>query len=711
MLNDRNKSELISKSVSGTLNAAQQQQIEASMATCKESKAYAQLSQLIQDSLTDVAQKSRMGDSSIAPGLSDDARNKIKQCLLTESARLQSCNLSATVSQNSDSTFTERSITQSSPAVDGDESEQRSTKTRFSLLKEIGRGGLGTVWLARDEMLKRKVALKEMNPEAAEFPRAWERFQREAEITGQLEHPNVVPLYEFGVDGITGQPFYAMRFVGKRTLVDAIEEYHDRRATGEDVTMVLHRLLTAFIGVCQAIAYAHSRNVIHRDLKPENVALDSFGQVIVLDWGLAKIADDLDPSGGISGDSLLSDSAINRTMAGEIIGTPLYMAPEQAAGDLEKVDQRTDIYGLGAILFAMLTGNAPHQKSVSSGQKLSMPALLKIVSEGPSPRPRDNAISIPADLEAICVKAMQFKSHSRYQTVTEMSDAMQRWIAGRSERRQQYANARSECRELRSTMLSSVRDLERNVRFMSCLPPIQGIVDAEASRGSETLATWRERLAVIYGGLLRTNCDFCSVSFSQVKGDNYQELVRIERQTSDVFNVRGIPASRLEAGSLTTCMQKALDGKPDEVYVALSADCPTKGRSEAPSSSRLAAGVPVFDTVTEELFGFVMIEASLDRLIEGQIRDRFRTSGRLFVLDNDCQILLQMDRNGSRIHKDDGKSMSALSPHWDNVLPVLKSDGEFLDENDHAMYATKIDLVPGRYSLALALCLAEQPHS
>jgi hypothetical protein len=145
--------------------------------------------------------------------------------------------------------------------------------------------------------------------------------------------------------------------------------------------------------------------------------------------------------------------------------------------------------------------------------------------------------------------------------------------------------------------------------------------------------------------------------------------------------------------------------------VALSADCPTKGRSEAPSPSRLAAGVPVFDTVTEELFGFVMIEASLDRLIEGQIRDRFRTSGRLFVLDNDCQILLQMDRNGSRIHKDDGKSMSALSPHWDNVLPVLKSDGEFLDENDHAMYATKIDLVPGRYSLALALCLAEQPHS
>lgn len=707
MLNDINKSELISKSVSGMLNPEQQQEIELAVSGCKESRAFANLSRLIQDSLSDVAEKSLAGDSSIAPGLSNAAKQKIKQSLLKESARLQTDELSATVAAKSDFTFDDRPVGQMRSRDAGDEFEQRTTKTRFSLLKQIGQGGLGTVWLARDEMLRRKVALKEMNPKAAEFPRAWERFQREAEITGQLEHPNVVPLYEFGVDETTGQPFYAMRFVGKRTLVDAIEEYHDRRAAGEDVTMDLHRLLTAFTGVCQAIAYAHSRNVIHRDLKPENVALDNFGQVIVLDWGLAKIADDHETTGGISGVSSLSDSAFNQTMAGEIIGTPLYMAPEQAAGDLDKVDQRTDIYGLGAILFAMLTGHAPHQNSVSGSGKVSMPALLKIVAEGPSPRPRDYDVAIPADLEAICTKAMQYKAHSRYQSVPEMSDAVQRWMAGRSERRQQYANARSECRELRSTMLASVRDLERNVRFMSCLPPIQGIVDAETQRGTETVATWRERLAVIYSGLLRTNCDFCSVSFSQVTDGNYQELVRMERQASDAFNVRSIPASRLASGPLTSCMQKALDGKPDEVYVALSSECPGPGEADAPVASRMAAGVPVFDAVTEELFGFVMIEASLDRLIEAQIRDRFRSSGRLFVLDNDCGILLQMDRNGNRVHKDNGKPMTSISTHWDNVLPVLKSDGEFLDEQDHAMYATKIDLVPGRYSLALALCLAD----
>ena len=696
------------------LDPAQQEQVEQVLATDTQSQAYARLSKVIQDSLADVAKKSLAGDASVAPGLPEESRERIKQTLRQESARQSQFGLAATVATNSsrESTFSDGSITfsRSSSAAEAGrgELEQRKMSARFTLVRKLGQGGLGTVWLARDENLNRSVALKEMNPEAAEFPRAWERFQREAEITGHLEHPNVVPLYQFGTDATTGQPFYAMRFVGKRTLVDAIEEYHDRKAAGDDVTMDLHRLLTAFIGVCQAIAYAHSRNVIHRDLKPENVALDSFGQVIVLDWGLAKVADEHEAGGGLSGDGLLSDSGFNRTVAGEIIGTPLYMAPEQAAGNLADVDHRTDIYGLGAILFAMLTGSAPHQNSISKGDKVSMPQLLQMVSNGPSPRPRDYTTSLPVGLEAICVKAMQFKSHSRYQSATEMSDAVQRWMAGRSERRQQYANARSECRELRSTMLSSVRDLERNVRFMSCLPPIQGIVDVQTERTSDTLATWRERLAVIYSGLLRTNCDFCTVSYAQVQDGKYQELIRIERQANDVYNVRGIPASRLASGPLTTCMQKALDGKPDEVHVALSSECPQPGAADAPSSSRLAAAVPVFDSVTEELFGFVMIEASLDRLIESQIRDRFRTRGRLFVLDNDCHVLLQMDRSGARVHGDDGKTMSSISQCWEDVLPILKANGEFLDEQDHLVYSTKIDLVPGRYSLALALCLAER---
>lgn len=709
MLNDRNQSELISKSLSGVLGVDQQKQVERAVAGSGQSTAYAKLSRLIQDSLSDVARKSTDGDDSVAPGLSADARSRLKKSLRSESARLKTAELSATVASASDSTVqnpSSRTLRRSSQVPD--DLGQRTMNGKFSLLREIGEGGLGTVWLARDESLKRNVALKEMKPEAAEFPRAWERFQREAEITGQLEHPNVVSMYQFGTDDTTGQPFYAMRFVGKRTLVDAIEEYHERKAAGEDVTMDQHRLLTAFNGVCQAIAYAHSRNVIHRDLKPENVGLDNFGQVIVLDWGLAKITDEHEHTVAMSTEDMTSESAFNRTMAGEIIGTPLYMAPEQAAGRQDDVDHRTDIYGLGAIMFAMLTGNAPHQQSLSGNERISVPALLKLVSDGPSPRPRDYVPSLPSGLEAICVKAMQLKPHSRYQSVTEMADAVQRWIAGRSERRQQYTNARSECRELRSTMLASVRDLERNVRFMSCLPPLQEIIDTESGRGTEELAKWRERLGVIYSGLLRTNCDFSSVSFARVNDGEFEELIRIERQRNDPSNVRSIPASRLSSGKVTTCMQKALDGKPDEVYVSLSSECPSAASKDDPASSRLVAAVPVFDEVTEELFGYVMIEACLARLIDSQIRDRFRAHGRLFVLDNDCRILLQVDPNGSRVHSDDGQMMSTLSKHWDCVLPTLKSDGEFVDDDDHSMYATRIDLVPGRYSLALALCLGKR---
>lgn len=723
MLNDKSTSELITQSLSGLLNPQQQAELSAQIENNEQCRTFAKLNQLIHDSISDVAQRSVEGDDSISPGLSHDARTRMKNQLQAESVRLSQSSGEATLvpehglgqalskrQQTSQETATGANSATSPPLMfphsDNPTVEDRTVKTRFTLQKQLGAGGLGTVWLAHDETLRRNVALKEMNSAAAEFPRAWDRFRREAEITGQLEHPNVVPLYQHGMDTKTGKPFYAMRFVGKRTLVNAIEEYHERMGAGEDVTMDLHRLLTAFIGVCQGIAYAHSRGVIHRDLKPENVALDSFGQVIVLDWGLAKVRDDIDAGVGISNEMVAADSAINKTMNGEVIGTPLFMAPEQAAGRLDDVDHRTDVYGLGAILFSILTGNAPHRSSsVVDGDQIPVPELLRRISSEPAAAPSDVNSNVPGDLSEICMKAMQFRPFNRFQSATEMSDAVQHWMAGRSERRQQYSNARSECRELRTAMLSAVRDLERNVRFMSSLPPIQGIIDSINGRSRDELSTWQERLQLIYSGLLRTNCDFTSVSYSQVKDGNFQELIRIERQSSETSNVRKIPASRLASGPLTSCMQKALVGNPDEVYVALASDCPKPG--ELNEASRLAATVPVFDLETEDEFGFVMIEANLDRLTENLIRDRFRTRGRLFVLDNDCRVLLQLDRTGRRVTEMDGQSMSNISQCWSNVLPVLKEKGEFIDERNHATYATRIDLVPGRYSLALALCLAE----
>src|SRR5262249_38577198 len=151
---------------------------------------------------------------------------------------------------------------------------------RYAMLRLAGTGGIGRVWLVRDSNLGREVALKELRPDRAD-PGFWGRFVREAQVTGQLEHPGIVPVYEVGRRPQDDQPFYTMRFVRGRTLKDAIAAYHERRQRKEAGRLELRELLTAFVGVCNAVAYAHSRGVLHRDLKPANVALGDYGEVMV----------------------------------------------------------------------------------------------------------------------------------------------------------------------------------------------------------------------------------------------------------------------------------------------------------------------------------------------------------------------------------------------------------------------------------------------
>jgi tRNA A-37 threonylcarbamoyl transferase component Bud32 len=228
-------------------------------------------------------------------------------------------------------------------------------KERYSLSRLHASGGIGRIWLARDHNLGRDVALKELRPERTQNPALWSRFLREAEITGQLEHPGIVPVYELARRPGDGQPFYTMRFVKGRTLTEAATAYQQRRAAGQDEPLELLTLLNAFVVVCNTVAYAHTRGVIHRDLKGQNVILGDFGEVVVLDWGLAKLVDHPEaaqtetlalpsPADGGSSD-------VDLTAQGQALGTPAYMAPEQAAGRLDLINRRTDIYGLGAILY------------------------------------------------------------------------------------------------------------------------------------------------------------------------------------------------------------------------------------------------------------------------------------------------------------------------------------------------------------------------
>ncbi|HZY90897.1 MAG TPA: serine/threonine-protein kinase, partial [Gemmataceae bacterium] len=219
---------------------------------------------------------------------------------------------------------------------------------RYSRLRLHATGGIGHVWLAHDSGLGRDVALKELRPERAGHAEAEARFLQEAQITGQLEHPGVVPVYELVRARDGRQPFYAMRFVKGRTLSEAARAYHDRRRAGAAEALELPALLNAFVTVCHTVAYAHARGVIHRDLKGQNVILGDFGEVVVLDWGLAKVLGR--PEGAADAPSVVLDATgadSGYTVQGQALGTPAYMAPEQSAGRLDLIDRRTDVYGLG----------------------------------------------------------------------------------------------------------------------------------------------------------------------------------------------------------------------------------------------------------------------------------------------------------------------------------------------------------------------------
>jgi serine/threonine-protein kinase len=236
--------------------------------------------------------------------------------------------------------------------------EPTGSGLRYSILRPHAKGGLGEIFVARDEELRREVALKEIQEKYADHPESRARFLLEAEITGGLEHPGIVAVYGLGHYS-DGRPFYAMRFIRGDSLKEAIQRYHKEKPTlpaGERV-LRLRQLLGRFVDVCQAVAYAHSRGVVHRDLKPGNVMLGKYGETLVVDWGLAKATGkaDVELTEGLLVSS--ADSAL--TKAGRAMGTPAYMSPEQATGQLDQLGPRSDVYSLGATMYCLLTGQAP----------------------------------------------------------------------------------------------------------------------------------------------------------------------------------------------------------------------------------------------------------------------------------------------------------------------------------------------------------------
>ncbi|MCI0462514.1 MAG: protein kinase [Gemmataceae bacterium] len=300
-----------------------------------------------------------------------------------------------------------------------------SSEPRYKILSSHAQGSLGEVFLAEDRELGREVALKEIQAAFAHDETARRRFLLEAEVTGRLEHPGIVPVYGMGRHP-DGRPYYAMRFVKGETLKDAIDRFHAEDANRLDPAerrLALRELLTRFVAVCNVVAYAHSRGVLHRDLKPQNVMLGQYGETLVVDWGLAKLFE-RDATARATGEASLAVRAPDLTIAGRAVGSPAYMSPEQASGYGDCLSPASDVYSLGATLYYLLTGRPPFGREAPN-----LYQVLRDLAEGKFPPPSRVKKDVPPALEAVCLKAMAVDPDHRYPSALNLAAAVERWLA------------------------------------------------------------------------------------------------------------------------------------------------------------------------------------------------------------------------------------------------------------------------------------------
>ncbi len=336
---------------------------------------------------------------------------------------------------------------------------------KYIVEREIGRGGMGQVYLAFDRDLRRSIAVKVLQDKFLKDPDKLTRFLEEAQITGQLEHPGIPPIHELSVSD-DQQVFFTMKLLKGRTLKEILRDLH---IGGRDIKKKYSRarLLQILLGVCHAIHFAHEKGVIHRDIKPDNIMLGDYGEVQLMDWGLAKV---ISSSGEYTQEEIDEVEQVETvrseghldTIDNTIQGTLLYMAPEQARGGA--VDLRADIYALGATLYEILTF-----QPIRSGD--SVEDLLEEARMGLVTPPRDRAprLKIPEALDEICMNALEYHPDDRYESALEMAEAIQVYLDGTAEERrrraeagQLFEEARGVLRELHEERQEELRLKEQN---------------------------------------------------------------------------------------------------------------------------------------------------------------------------------------------------------------------------------------------------------
>ena len=303
--------------------------------------------------------------------------------------------------------------------------DELAEHTRYEVINLLAEGGLGQVSIAKDRQLGRNVAFKQIKNQFADNSTSQRRFVFEAAITGQLEHPCIVPVYSLGRDG-KNNPYYTMRLIEGQSLRDQIKQFHQLEHGGrlinvfKEKRLEFRQHLKRFVDLCEAIDFAHSRGVLHRDLKPANVMLGAYGETFVVDWGLARQMQDDEST--VEHQHSSDEFVVDKTRQGTVVGTPAYMSPEQAGGEVRGLGPTSDVFSLGSILYFLLTGQKAFPQNESG-------SVIDAVRACRFEEPVEIRSNIPKALNAICKKAMAAKPVQRYSSARQLADDIERWLA------------------------------------------------------------------------------------------------------------------------------------------------------------------------------------------------------------------------------------------------------------------------------------------